>query len=96
MPPEAKLPTTPRSAISRRTAAAVERETPPAPVWNENPSSSSPLAAITALAVSPILRPVGSVAGRVAPEAMPPGSPIESISTTKSTLCCGMSMAASG
>jgi len=60
-------------------------EMPPAPVCSEKPSTSNPDAAITCAAVDAICRPTGSVVGRVVPDKMPWGSPIESTTITKST-----------
>ena len=63
-----KLPCTPRSLMSAFTYIDVAIDTPPAPVWNEKPSRSSPEAAITFAAVDAICRPTGSVVGRVLPD----------------------------
>jgi hypothetical protein len=48
MPPAAKLPTVPRLTMMSFKQAAVASEMPPAPVWNENPSSRRPDASIKA------------------------------------------------
>ena len=45
-PPAPKLPCTPRSRISCCTNTDVAIDTPPAPVWIEKPSTSSPDAAL--------------------------------------------------
>ena len=91
-PPAPKLPCTPRSRMSSFTYIAVAIDTPPAPVWSENPSHSRPEAAMTCAALDAICNPTASVVGRVVPERMPAGSPIESTTTTKSTSSWGMSI----
>ena len=96
MPPAAKLPRTPRAAIACFRNPATASDTPPAPVWNENPSTSRPEAAMTSTALAAILSPSGSVVGRVVPEAIRATSPIESTATTKSTRSWPMAIGQAG
>ena len=50
MPPQPKLPLIFCRSIRRLTLSATASEVPPAPVWNEKPSLSSPDASITSAA----------------------------------------------
>ena len=90
IPPAAKPPRTPFRAMTSARRDATARDTPPAPVWKEKPSASRPDASMTRAAVSAIRRPTGWVVGRVVPEAICRGSPMDSTATTWSTRSCAI------
>jgi hypothetical protein len=70
------------ASIFRLTLSATAREVPPAPVWKENPSLSSPEASMTSAAWWAMSRPAGSLVIRVVVDTIFFGSPSESIVTT--------------
>ena len=82
IPPQPKLPLIFPAAIFRWIRSATASEVPPAPVWKENPSLSSPEASMTSAAYLRDQQAAGSRASRVVVETILAGSPSESICTT--------------
>ena len=82
MPPSANDACTPCLIMPSRRKRVTASEAPPVPVWKENPSLKYGEAIMTLAAYSAMMSSLGFLVKRVAPFAMPLGSPMASTFTT--------------
>ena len=81
MPPRAKRQRMFLSSIICRRNRAAAREAPPEPICMEKPSYRYPAASMTWAAVWAMSSSLGFLVYRVAPDMMPLGSPMSSVTT---------------